>query len=103
MPEAPRAGSSVVAQPRRTPARRAPRTAPYGKTDATALTNRNRHALRAIERLVDEVDRSAATDPVTAARLADQMLSVLLGPRGRALLPHVSRTVSRLLAQRSPS
>jgi hypothetical protein len=77
------------------------RAAPYGKTDATGLPEPHGLALRALALLVDELDRRATIDPGSAQRLSGDILSLLLQPSGRALLPYSTDAIARLLAHRS--
>jgi hypothetical protein len=76
------------------------RTAPYGKSYASSLTAPNELALRAVTHLVAEIDDRVGTDPTAAAQLSERALSLLLEPRGRALLPYASATIARLLTYR---
>jgi hypothetical protein len=75
------------------------RTAPYGKSDTTGLTDPNELALGAVRLLLAEIDNRAAADPISADRLCRDVLSLLLGPSGRALLPHTAGMIARLLAR----
>jgi hypothetical protein len=76
------------------------RTAPYGKSYASSLTAPNELALRAVTDLVAEIHDRVSTDPRAAAQLSERALTLLLEPRGRALLPHASGTIARLLTYR---
>jgi hypothetical protein len=80
--------------------RRMSRTAPYGRANAIGLTGPNELALRALRILLAEIDDRARVDPPSADRLCQDVLSLLLGPSGRAVLPYTSATIARLLAYR---
>jgi hypothetical protein len=66
---------------------RVSRSAAYGKPDRSDLTASNERALRAASTLVAEIDQRASTDPPAADRMSADVLSLLLGPSGRALPP----------------
>lgn len=71
-----------------------------GSASGAAEAGHDVLALRTVGIVVAELDHLEATDRASARRLADSLLALLLGPAGRALLPHATGTVARILAGR---
>jgi hypothetical protein len=57
-------------------------------------------ALQAVGLVAAEIDRLVSDDAASARRLADNLLALLLSPGGRALLPHATDVIARVLARR---
>jgi hypothetical protein len=74
--------------------RRAPRA---------GLANGGELAMEAVGILVAEIERRESVDPVAAERLGRDVLGVLLGPRGRPVLPHATAVIARLVARSASS
>jgi hypothetical protein len=57
-------------------------------------------ALQAVGLVAAEIDRLGSADAASARQLADNLLALLLSPGGRALLPHATDVIARVLARR---
>jgi hypothetical protein len=74
------------------------RIAPYGKTVATGLTERERVELQAVGIILSAIDALARIDPDLAGHVSRDLLGVLLGPRHRGLLAYITPVLACLLA-----
>lgn len=74
-------------------------SAPSGRLNASAGGDAYERAWRAVMALREEIDQAGSLDQPYARRLASELLAYLLSPHGRALLPHMTDVVARLLVQ----